>query len=83
MATDAKVEARAHDLAMRIFVELVARNTEINQDSVKLTASAANLATLSLRLSDAFLQAEDEAIAQKEPRKAHALQGEDLAQWMK
>jgi len=83
MATDAKMEAQAHDIAVRIYVELVARNTEIHQDSVKLTASAANMAMLSLRLSDAFMQAEAEALVQKEPKKAHALQGEDIASWMK
>lgn len=76
-------EDRAHDLAMRIYVELVARNSEITQDTVKLAASASNLATLSLRLSDAFLQAEEEAILSKAPKKAEGVHADDVAKWMK
>jgi hypothetical protein len=74
---------RAHDLAASIYVELVARNTEISQDSVKLTASAANIASLSLKLSEAFLQAEEQAILAKVPAKAHSLEGDDIAKWSK
>jgi len=76
-------EDRAHQIAMRIYVELVARNTEITQDSVKLAASATNMASLSLKLSDAFLIAEAEAILAKEPVKGHTLQGDDIAKWSK
>jgi len=74
---------RAHDIAVRIYVELVSRNTEISQESVKLTASAANIATLSLRLSEAFLQAEAEAIAAKAPVTKFTVKGEDIAAWSK
>jgi hypothetical protein len=76
-------EGRAHDIAMRIYIELVARNTEITQESVKLTASAANIANLSLKLSEAFLHAEAEAILAKEPVKGHTLHGDDIAKWSK
>jgi hypothetical protein len=74
-------EDRAHQIAVRIYVELVARNAEITQDSVKLKASAANIANLSFKLSEAFLQAEAEAILAREPVKAHALHVDDIAKW--
>ena len=76
-------EGRAHEIAMRIYVELVARNTEITHESVKLAASATNIANLALKLSDAFLIAEAEAILAKEPVKGHTLQGDDIAKWSK
>ena len=74
---------RAHDIAVRIYVELIARNTEITQDSVKLGASATNLATLSLRLSEAFLKAEAEGIAAQAPVTNYKLQADDIAKWTK
>lgn len=80
---DSKAANTAHDIAVQIYVELVARNTEITPDSVRLTASAANIATLSLKLSEAFIVAENEAILAKEPVKGHTLQGDDIAKWSK
>jgi hypothetical protein len=74
---------RAHDIAVGIYVELVARNTEITSESVKLTASASNIAALSLKLADAFVKAEEEAILAVAPKKATGVQGDDLAKWMK
>lgn len=73
---------RAHDLAVRIYVELVGRNTELSQDSVKLTASATNMANLSLKLSQAFLEAEEMAAGAR-PAKAHDFSSEDMAKWTK
>lgn len=75
--------ATVHDLAMSIYVELVARNTRVEEGSVKMGASAANLATLSLKLAEAFLQAEEDAIAAKEPVKKAKLEDSDVAAWMK
>jgi hypothetical protein len=83
MTTEAKAEGRAHDLAVKIYVELVARNTEISQGAVKMGASAENLATLSLRLSEAFYKTEAEAILAKEPPKNYAPGSEDFAKWTK
>ena len=74
---------RAHDLAMRIYVELVSRNTEVSAESVKLSASASNIASLSLKLAEAFLQAEEAALIAREPTKAHALQSDEIAKWSK
>ena len=74
---------RSHDLAVRIYVELVARHTELTQDSVKMAASATNIATLSLRLSEAFLKVEADAIAAKAPVENYTLQMDDVAKWSK
>ena len=82
---DAKQQpgARAHDLAVRIYVEMVARNTTFADGSMKMATSAANLAALSLKLAEAFLEAEAQANAAKEPVKDYKLGGDDIAKWMK
>jgi hypothetical protein len=80
------MEAKAHqdrtqDLAMRIYVELVARATDLSEGKVKMTASATNIATLSLKLSEAFLVAEAEAIEARAPVKNFKLGSDDIAKW--
>lgn len=82
-ATNDESPSQSRDLAARIYVELVARNVEILEGSVKMTASAANLATLSLKLAEAFEQAETEAIAAKAPVTTYKLAGADIAEWSK
>ena len=57
---------RLQELATRIYVELVARNTEFSAGSVIMKATASNLATLSLRLAEAFLNSEAEAISARQ-----------------
>ena len=74
---------RAHELAARIYVELVARNTEVVEGAVKMAASAANLAALSLKLAEVFLRTEAEAIAAKAPVTSYTLGGDDIAKWSK
>jgi hypothetical protein len=73
----------AHDLAVRIYIELVARNTEITEGAVKMGASAANLAALSMKLAEAFLEAEAQAILAREPVKDYKLGADDIAKWSK
>ena len=72
-----------HDLATRIYVELVGRNTRIEEDGVKMAASASSIAVLSLKLSEAFCEAEAKAKAAKEPVKDYKLGLDDLAGWAK
>lgn len=72
---------RMRELAMRIYVELVARNTELADGSVKMSATASNIATLSFRLSEAFLTSEAEAVSARQPRKGYQLGAEDIAKW--
>jgi hypothetical protein len=71
------------ELAYRLYVELVARNTQFAEGNVKMGASAANLATLSLKLADAFAQAEMEFIDAKAPVTTYKLGGDDIAAWSK
>ncbi len=73
----------AYDIAVRIYVELVARNTEISEGAVKMGASAANLAALSLKLAEAFVLADSEATAAKAPITTYKLEGSDIAAWIK
>ena len=75
--------APANDLASRIYVELVSRNTEINEGAVKMKASAANLAALSIKLADAFAEAQREADAARAPVKSYKLEGADIGEWSK
>ena len=82
MSSTGKADDRHHELAVKIYVELVARNTEVTQDSVKMNASAANMAALSIKLADAFLVAEEEAIVARVPKKAGAADANDIAKWM-
>ena len=72
-----------HDIAVRIYVELVARNVQVTEGAVKMAASAPNLAALSLKLAEAFLKAEEEAIAAKAPVTTYKLEGSDIASWQK
>ena len=78
-----KPAAPIHDLAVSIYVELVARNTHVEEGAVKMGASAANLASLSLKLAEAFVQAEEDAASAKEPVKKLKLEDSDVAAWMK
>jgi hypothetical protein len=75
--------AAVNELATRIYVELVARNVQIAEGAVKMGASAENLATLSLKLAEAFVQTEQKAIAAKAPVTSYKLEGSDIASWTK
>ena len=81
--SDDKPARDAGELATRIYVELVARNTDIVEGAVKMKAGAANIASLSIKLAEAFVQAEAEAAAAKAPVSKYKLEGDDIASWMK
>ena len=83
MSEPKKDAAPSNALATQIYVQLVANNTEVVEGAVKMRASAANLATLSLKLAEAFYQAEADAIAAKAPDTKYKLEGSDIASWMK
>ena len=78
-----EADALTNDLAIRIYVELIGRNTQITESGVKMNSSAANIAGLSLRLADAFLKADEEATAAKAPVTTYKLDGKDIAAWTK
>ena len=75
--------ARTHDVASRIYVELVARHAQVGEGSVKIAVSAEKLAELSIRLAEVFVQAEATVAAGKAPVKDYKLDGDDVAAWMK
>ena len=72
-----------HDLAMRIYVDLVARHAQVADGAVKMAASATSLADMSLKLAEAFMQAEAKDVASKGPDKDYKLNAGDIASWTK
>jgi hypothetical protein len=70
----------AHELASRIYVELVARSAGAD-GAAKLLANAETLAALSLKLAEAFLQAEDKADTARKPKAAFQLDASSMASW--
>jgi hypothetical protein len=78
-----ETHASVHDIAVRIYVELCARNTQVTEGAVKMVASAANLAALSLKLAEAFIKSEEDFAAAKAPDTTYKLGGDDIAAWMK
>ena len=72
-----------HELAVRIYVQLISSNTVVANESVTMSATPFNLAKLSLRFSEAFLQAEAEAIAAAEPVKNYQVGSDDISKWSK
>ena len=85
MSEERKVAASisVYDVAVRIYVELIARNTVVSEGAVKMGASAANLAALSLKLAEAFVQADADATAAKAPVSTYMLEGADISEWLK
>ena len=77
------VAVPVHDIAVQIYVELVARNTEVTEGAVKMGASAVNLATLSLKLAEAFLTTEEDIAAARAPVVTRKLEESDIALWSK
>jgi hypothetical protein len=71
------------ELAVQIYIELVARNVQIVDGQVKMAASPANLASLSLKLAEAFVTTDAETTAAKAPVTTYKVSGDDIAAWMK
>ncbi len=75
--------AGAYDLAQQIFVELIARHTEVKDGAVKMSAPPAALAALSMKLPDAFTVATDEADNAKAGPPTKKADAPDTGSWMK
>jgi hypothetical protein len=74
------VEAR--EVALPIFVELVARNVVIADNNVKMGASPENLAKLSFKLAAVFMQVQDELNEANMPKNpTYKLDSGDIATW--
>ena len=77
-----RVETR--EVAMQIFVDLVARNITVAEGSVKMAVSAENLAKLSYKLAHAFLSVHEELNASNMPKDpTYKLEADDIASWTK
>ena len=72
------------DLAEKLFVELMARNIQFAENSVKTTVSAENIAKLSFILAETFLHTQDTLNADNLPKDpTFKLGADDIAGWMK
>lgn len=75
-----KLELR--EVALRIYVELVAREVQVAPDGVSMTASAENLARLSFKLSAAFQQVQDDLNQENMPKNVGFVMSEkEVAAW--
>jgi hypothetical protein len=72
------------EVAMQVFVELVARNVVIAENNVKMAVSAENLAKLSYKLAAAFLAVHEELNRANMPTNpTYKLDADDIASWTK
>ena len=72
------------EVAMQIFVELVARNVAIADNSVKMVVSPENLAKLSYKLAHVFLAVHEELNKANMPTNpTYKLDADDIASWTK
>ena len=72
------------DLAEKLYVELMSRNVQFAENSVKTTVSAENVAKLSFILAETFLRMQDELNAENLPKDpTFKLGADDIAGWMK
>ena len=70
-----------HDLAARIYVELIGASTRANRDPASVTAGAEAAATLSVELAEIFLRIEEKAAGARMPNSPSELDASNLAQW--
>jgi len=72
------------DLAEKLFVELMSRNIQFAENSVKTTVSAENVAKLCFILAETFLHMQDTLNADNLPKDpTFKLGADDIAGWMK
>jgi hypothetical protein len=72
------------EVAMQIFVELVARNVVIAENNVKMAVSAENLAKLAYKLAAVFLAVHEELNRANMPtNQNYKLDSDDIASWTK
>jgi hypothetical protein len=75
-----KLELR--EAALRIYVELAAREVHVSADGVTMTASAENLARLAFKLSGVFQQVQEELNQENMPKNVGFVMSEkDVASW--
>jgi hypothetical protein len=86
MAAEKSTAYKPHvrELATRIYVSLVSGAVSVTENSVKMTASAQNLAKLSFQLAESFQTVEDELNSANLPKNTgFKLEAADIASWTK
>jgi hypothetical protein len=75
-----KIDLR--EAALRIYVELAAREVQVTPEGVTMTASAENLARLAFKLSSVFQQVQDDLNEANMPKNSGFVMSEqDVAAW--
>jgi hypothetical protein len=73
-----------HDLAARIYADLVVRAVTVTESSAKMSTSPEGLAKLSFQLAEVFQAVEDGLNAENLPKNVGFKVGaDDIAQWTK
>ena len=86
MSTETELAAQqgaTRALAETIYAGLVAESVEIDGSGVKMSASAENLAKLSIKLAQAFDRVEIASREEGKPDKNYALDAASIASWTK
>jgi hypothetical protein len=82
MTDAAAFRADAKEVALPIYVDLVARTVSFAEGGVKISVSPENLAKLSYKLAHAFLAVHDELNAANLPKDpTYKLASDDIASW--
>jgi hypothetical protein len=77
-------EPLVHDLAARIFVDLVVRAVTVSESSAKIATPPEALAKLSFQLAEAFQAVEDALNSANLPKNVgYKVGADDIAQWTK
>ncbi len=75
---------KVRELAASIYVDLCSSAVSIDENAVKMTASAENLAKLSFKLSLAFIKVEQEVNSDHLPKNVNfKLSDSAIAEWSK
>ena len=84
MTTKTDPRAALRDLAALIYADLVGKTIVVSESSVKMQASAENLAKLSFKLAAAFTEVEEAVANDNSPKKdAFTLDSAAIASWNK
>ena len=83
MSSDSGSKNPTRDLAATLYADFVIRATEVGGEGVKMSASAENLAKLSLKLAEVFVKFEEDSRDSSRPAKETGVDAASFADWMK
>ncbi len=79
----AVIRPETRDLASRIYADFLTRFVVVSGEAVSVTPSADNLAKLSFKLAEVFMQVEEDLNTANLPKKGFTLGNSDIAEWSK